>query len=73
MVTVVTMFPGVAVVLKTPSPSTRPSREPIRIFSSPRSNPKIAPWTYGENVTAFLRIGPQNVLENSMRPVPGFA
>ncbi len=32
MVTVVTMFPGAVVVLKTPSPSTRPSREPIRIF-----------------------------------------
>lgn len=32
MVTVVTMFSGVAAVLKTPSPSTRPSRESLRIF-----------------------------------------
>lgn len=32
IVTVVTMFPGAAVVSKTPSPSSQPSRTPKRIF-----------------------------------------
>jgi len=66
MVTVVTMFPGAAAVSKTPSPSSRPSREPMRIFVPTMQSADCTVDRHRKAPRFFLCLGQRSVSQNRL-------